>query len=93
MEDILSLLPLSIIIRIWGRKGREDEIEEELREYIEKEILSVWEDEWMNKWVYYRILETVIVAILPELGADKGKEDEEGEKTVKGLLERRGIIT
>ena len=95
-EDILSLLPLPLIQRIWGGLKREDDTEEQLRNYVEQEILSVWEDEWMNKWVYYRVLETVVVAILPELGADKEKdvdEEEEEEKTVKGLLERRGIIT
>lgn len=37
----------------------------------------------MNKHVGYQILETVLVAIVPELG------DEEG---VKGLLERRGVV-
>ena len=49
----------------------------------------------MNKWVGYRILETVVVAVVPELayvGETEGGEKGEGEGTVRELLEQRGIV-
>ena len=88
------MLPRGIWRRIFGKEEEEEEEEEGKGEKKKKKKttisnkwtrevegeLEVWGDGWMNRHLGYRILELVVVRVLPEMG----------EKGVKELMEGRG---
>lgn len=66
-QSILSLLPPSLCRRLWGadQDGWAEEVEVEL---------DVWNDSWMNKHLAYKVLDLIIVRVLPEV-AEKGVQE------------------
>ncbi|KAL8936314.1 MAG: hypothetical protein Q9216_004994 [Gyalolechia sp. 2 TL-2023] len=76
-EELSALLPDIVVNRAVAGLSREDVVRE-----VESE-LDVWGDAYMNKHLAYRILDLIVVRVLPEMG----------EKGVKELMEARGIGT
>lgn len=55
---------------------QEDDVQEDhlWQREIEREFLAVWDDAWMNRHLGYRIVELVMLRVLPEM-ADKGPKE------------------
>jgi len=65
---ILSLIPPKICERVLGVEGGE-------REMWVGEVeggLGVWEEGWVNRHVLWRVVEVVVVRVVPELELGKG---------------------
>lgn len=64
---MLALLPPVVCRRLFGpnEAGWQGEVDTELQ---------VWEDSWMNKHLGYRIVELLMVRLIPEM-AEKGPKE------------------
>jgi hypothetical protein len=76
-EDMLNLIPTFITKTFFVTDSRDEMLEE-----VEEDILDMFANETMNKHLIYRILELIMVRLVPELA----------EKTPSELLTERGVV-
>ena len=79
-EALLSLVP-PLVSRVYFSVDSDEDGEKEMIGQVEQ-VLDVFGDAYLNKHIFYNILELVIVRLMPELG----------ESTPIELLNERGVL-